>query len=158
MGRFADALAVMKTNLQTPAFAGAGLKAVYVYPADYPFSITRLPTAVVFRMVNREDPIRTTSVGNEVQQWMMVIDILQQNAPLMNDAQIATADALYEPWLDRMRILLAGDRTLAGTALGIGMAGNVFVTPINTQLEWYKKTYWGIRFQLPVLQALPSSL
>lgn len=149
MGRYANALSAAKTDLLTVT----ALKQVKVYPADYPFTVNDLPVAIVHRMTNREAPVRTRSVGSGSQTWQMGIDILLIEGPLMNDEQMATADGLYEPWVDTIDALLAGDYTLGGTVTTIGQIGQgVTFTPMDTHLQWYKKIYWGIRFQVPVLQ------
>lgn len=155
MSRFNDALNAMKTAVQTIDPAPQALHRVYVYPDDYPFGLDRLPVCIIHRMTNRSAPVTTRAVGVGSQYWWMAVDFLLREGQLQNDEQVQRVNLLYEPWVEAFDEMLSANWTLGGTVTTVGAfpPNGVFFIPVDAHLGWFKRMWWGIRCQVPILQS-----
>lgn len=162
--RIVPALAALKAIMATVAPSGvAQPTAAYSYPADYrtmPKPIERLPVVVVHRIGGRKRAFGSKANGLDRHRWLAGIDVLLLPGPLMNDEQIYQADSLLEPWLEAVKDDLFQNIKLNGTVtmIGSGQPNGDLFEYIDCHLQWVGKVYWGIRFELPILQTAAQTM
>lgn len=162
--RIAPALVALKDVLETCEPAGFSRpKAVYAYPADYramPKPFGALPVIVVHRLGGRRRPFGSKAAGLDRHKWLAGIDVLLTPGPLMNDEQVWQADRFFEPWLETVKNVLFQNLTLSGTVdmIGSGSPSGDLFEYIDAHLQWVGATYWGIRFELPILQTIAQTM
>lgn len=152
-----DALNALKTILAdidpSPEPAPAN---IWVIPGDEDrINIVQFPVMIVKQVTNRPIAYGRYAGNMAKHRWPIEVLLLLAHDPATDFKKWAEAERKRYPWPDAMYVLLSPPgQNLNGKVQSIGFEnGDVFIYRVgNLNNKFLIKTYWGIRFEIPVMQ------
>lgn len=155
-----NALAALKEAIETnydPAPQDP-LNGVWIYPQEYEhINLTNLPVAVVSEVVNEPLLLGPKADDTDRDDWKIEILIFMEGGGGMEfpSLRAAEVEARHREYIYAMKEVLYADLTLGGTVDYLGISdGNSYQLGRADRIHWTwdGRTYWGIRFYIPVAQ------
>lgn len=160
-----DALAVLKSEMEAtydPA-PQAALKGVWIYPQEYDdIDLTTLPVAVISENINVPvsagigfEGVKAAGVDRE--DWEIEVLVFLEGGGGMEfpSKRAAEVEAVHREYVTAMKPVLYPNMTLDGTVdtMGRDTAGGYTIFQfMRWHWTWDGRTYWGVRFVIPVSQ------
>lgn len=147
------ALAALKADFQTinptPEPVPAG---VYAWPADRAtITYDTYPFIIVARSPYRSSTFNSAGSAIWYHNWIAEIRICLVAGPVSKIDAAGLAETKTLPWIGAAAKLLLLDQGLGGNALNIGRDDQMF-SYRDGNIGWDTRTFWGIRFEIPVRQ------
>ncbi len=159
MSSVSDALAAFVVALaDIDPSPQAAPSAIYEWPEDQAtMAYTTFPFIIVAQVVNQDFNFQPAAAGVGYHNWLAEIMVFLADGPTTRAEAAAAAEIKQEPWLYAMAKVLFDNQGVGGTVLNLGSSDSLFTYRIG-HLGWDSKTFWGIRFAVPVrqLHSLPS--
>lgn len=160
------ALADLLDGLKNDATPAVALKGVFLYPDEYADLVEALqdegpPVAFLAEVVNVTNRVaRSAAVGRLDVYWRLEIVILLARGEITSDEQAKEIGPLYREWVIPVLDALAADQTIGGSVTLVGVSNQQ--EEFAQFAEWTAGaigmgelgTYWGVRFEVPVLQRI----
>ena len=165
MAETRDALNALASILgATTATGQDAMAGAWVYPDEYAdVNLSTLPAIVVTEKAATINQWGAKSSGVGYHRWMAeVLLFLYKGAPVHPSKQAAEAELLQEGWVKAFGGALADNLRLNDTVVKIGAPDGDF--PLKyfdysiEYLQWNQQEYWGIYFQIPMMQYVDQAM
>lgn len=129
----------------------------YAWPADNSLDLVTFPFIIWAEALNIQNGFTPGAPGAFWHRWTAEGLLCLANGPLTRQAAQASAEVKHQPWILAVAKILDQNRSVNGTAFDIGTAGGPLFTYRIANIGWDEThQFWGIRFEVPILQEQSS--